>query len=524
MTTFGLGAGFYQKSGAPDKYRVHRSNAAQTQHVNGSVDEARPYLVELLHPIGVVHDWRVLGTNWAGDCPNPSSKCGNAQVDLVILALSRSECRRKRLKELVMSTVNSVDPTGIIWIQASPSIRFRIRRLLKTRGFFFEDPMIQLPLGQPMRLLLPLDRGPIHYGLPGIGWRSFVKRTLLETLLRFPGGQSALSYLLPQASLLAHRNGETVPAAWAYQLALFDGSGLTAIRTTWRGMEGSLLLNLFLHGETTPRAVGKLQRRSHATSSWPTEAALLNRLGPMAQAAGARLPQVLGERQLGSRAAQFTTFVPGKRAVRMVLGHPGKAIRILEQIADWLESWNRATVGWRCVDQSDLERELLAPAKLLAPSIKGGAEYAAWLKNESNRVRGLRVPFVATHGDLTMSNILVDDGPRLGVVDWETSCEAGLPLVDFYHAAVDAAICTMAIRNESEGFSACVDGGGWLQPTFKRLEKRLTEALDVPEKWRLLCFHACWLEHAARNDQFLKIVQSIVARHTLDGREPASPP
>lgn len=136
----------------------------------------------------------------------------------------------------------------------------------------------------------------------------------------------------------------------------------------------------------------------------------------------------------------------------------------MEQITDWLECWNRATVTWRRIDDLDLEAELLVPARLLAPSLEGGTEYASWLESQSRRIRGLRVPFVATHNDLTMWNVLVDSGPALGVVDWEMSREAGLPLVDFYYAAVDVAMCTKRIRARSEGYAACVDEEGWLRP------------------------------------------------------------
>jgi hypothetical protein len=94
-------------------------------------------------------------------------------------------------------------------------------------------------------------------------------------------------------------------------------------------------------------------------------------------------------------------------------------------VAEWLEAWNRATVRTESLGADELEREVLAPLRLLAPLLADGGAYAARVRSLCARVEGRPLPRVAAHGDLTLHNLLLD-GATLGVVDWEAARADGL--------------------------------------------------------------------------------------------------
>jgi hypothetical protein len=194
----------------------------------------------------------------------------------------------------------------------------------------------------------------------------------------------------------------------------------------------------------------------------------------------------------------------------------------MESVVHWLERWNRATMVIRLLDHERLRQEVLLPAKHLAPYLEQGEAYRQWLTRRCLDVVGVQVPFVAAHNDLTMSNMLIDKQGRLGVVDWESSCEQGFPLVDFFYAVADAVAATRAYSDRFNAFQACFTPGGIFSGTVARLQNGLQRALSVSVEVANICFHACWLHHALNEHyrdepqhrrRFLKIVQWLAWHH-----------
>jgi hypothetical protein len=188
----------------------------------------------------------------------------------------------------------------------------------------------------------------------------------------------------------------------------------------------------------------------------------------------------------------------------------------MECVTGWLERWNRSTATIRPLAHGLLERELMAPAVLLAPLLEQGEDYRNWLAMRCALIVGAQVPLVATHNDLTMWNVLLDTQGNLGVVDWEAGREEVLPLVDFFYAATDIVAGAQGYRNRLAAFEACFAPEGIYAPAVTRLLKRLKEIIQIPTKVIDLCFHACWLHHAVNEHYtseradprpFLQIVQ-----------------
>ena len=128
------------------------------------------------------------------------------------------------------------------------------------------------------------------------------------------------------------------------------------------------------------------------------------------------------------------------------------------------------------------------------------------------------MPLVATHNDLTMVNVFVERSGSLGVVDWESAREQGLPLVDFYYAAADAAAAANRYADRLAAFREQFGDEAGSMSTARELERRLVGALGLRPEVVQLAFHVCWIQHAAAEQRatlepahrpFLEILRSV---------------
>jgi hypothetical protein len=227
---------------------------------------------------------------------------------------------------------------------------------------------------------------------------------------------------------------------------------------------------------------------------------------------------------MGEGTVLLETLVDGQTVAPLLSSQPARFADVMEQLVCWLESWNRATLLLRPLDRELLEREILRPAALLAPQITGGKEYQEWLKARCDNVEGLCAPLVATHNDLTMWNVLLDEQQNLGVIDWEAAQEEGFPLVDYFYAVTDAAMAAQGSFDRPRAFESCFGAGGAFAARVEQSLRRLKGAVSIEDDLAELAFHACWLHHAANEQRatnssdprpFLKIVQLLA----LHGRE-----
>ena len=173
-----------------------------------------------------------------------------------------------------------------------------------------------------------------------------------------------------------------------------------------------------------------------------------------------------------------------------------------ELLADWLIRWGRLSRRERPIRRAELERVVLSPAARLLPD---QSDYRRHLSRLCDQAAGLRCPFVANHGDLTTSNILIDETVGLGVVDWEEASAEALPLTDYFYATADAVAAVGGYTDRPRSFVMCFGIDGEHTESVRRLTHRVADALDVDDRLREICFHACWLHHAdneaARRDR-----------------------
>jgi aminoglycoside phosphotransferase (APT) family kinase protein len=167
---------------------------------------------------------------------------------------------------------------------------------------------------------------------------------------------------------------------------------------------------------------------------------------------------------------------------------------VIAELGEWLARWNQTTLVPGRLESSWAERELLAPAALVADDLPDGPAYLAWLQRRAAAAHGEALPSVAVHRDLTMSNVLLADD-ALGIVDWEVAGAAGLPLRDFLYAAVDASSARDGYRDRVAAFDRCFPPAGPPRQLAERLD-RLRRQAGLTEATASLCVHACWLQHA----------------------------
>jgi aminoglycoside phosphotransferase (APT) family kinase protein len=166
------------------------------------------------------------------------------------------------------------------------------------------------------------------------------------------------------------------------------------------------------------------------------------------------VPTVLDERTVNGLPVTIESAVPGKVAADVIARRPSDAGGILERLTEHLARWNEQTFAGTSV---------------------------------------------AVHQDLTMANVLVDD-ERLGLVDWASSRPDGLPLTDFFYAALDARAAVDGYRDRVNALRECFSPNGDWFTRVGTLEAAVTRRLGIDSELADRAFMACWENHAA-NEQ-----------------------
>jgi hypothetical protein len=248
-------------------------------------------------------------------------------------------------------------------------------------------------------------------------------------------------------------------------------------------------------GSGAPVAVAKVALGGDGAEARASqEADLLTRLAPAARQAGALVPSATVAELPDGWPVLLLSPVPGRPAASLLGAKAQPPEAVIAGLVEWLARWSQATLRPARLDSGWIERRLVGPTTALREELP--ESYLAWLRAEAGAATGEPLPTVATHGDLTMTNVLLAGG-SLGVVDWEAAEAEGLPLRDLLYAAVDATAAREGYRDRPAAFDRCF-------PSRRRAPDPLGAGLDrlrrqagLTERTATLCAHACWLQHAA---------------------------
>lgn len=455
-------------------------------------------LLELLHPDGIAIRSLVLGSRCPAMLRPCSSMTASEYADLVILAPTAAECRTSGwLQETVQSVNQKLESNGVAYVLAPPQWRLQITKLLSDHGFSIDQAIVHLPDQGSSRYLVPLSPIPAQYTfaklLPLPRWG----RLSAAVALRFLG-YGFFWRILPSIGLVIRRPGARPLFEWLFRLnPQTDRSGSVIIRTSWRGQDGAVILHRFVDRDDSPSAVAKMNLTTKTRGNLIREAEILDRIGPSARNAGAQVPLRLSLGQVHEHPVLLQSMIGGQSIASLLSSQPRRLLEILELLVSWLESWNRCTRVLRSLDRELLEKELLTSAAVLAPLIEQGDEYRNWLVERYLTLTGVSITLVATHNDLTMWNLLLGEQGRLGVIDWESACEKGFPFVDFFYAVTDAITVAQGYDDRSKAFQECFALDGIYAHMVGQFLTRLRRVVQIPDEMVGLCFHACWLHHAA---------------------------
>jgi hypothetical protein len=479
-------------------------------------------LLELLHPDGVARRAHVIGSG----CPKGLAPARlvppEEGLDLVVLAPAAAELTRGWFEGATQSLAGTLDSHGVAYLLVPRNWRLRARRLLSRHGLAVEAFLAHLPDWATSRYLVPLASGPTSYALSSlIPVRSSRRRVAIATLA-ISGGPALVAHGISAAGLVVRRPGARPLFEWLFELGRSEPCGPAMVTAGADGNAGSFVLHRFSADGARPTAVAKLRASENPGTAPTAEAEILKRLAAGARAAGAETPEPLMVESRNGRSLLLETPVGGRSAA-VILGDASRRLADLhERIAQWLQRWNRATAVVRPLHEAQLAEDVIAPAELLGPLV--GEEYVSWLKARSADLVGTAMPFVATHNDLTMSNLFLADSGALAVVDWEAARDGGLPLVDFLYAAADAVAAVHRYDDRLRAFVDCFSEGGRHAGAVGLLNERLAQALELEPSLAELCFHACWVHHAANEQRssrqgdprpFLEILR-WVAKRELD--------
>ena len=475
-------------------------------------------ILEVLHPDGFVESTITLGTG----CPETLRPAGGERhspgpAGLVIVAPTATECRTSGwLANAVHSTVAGLAVDGVAYVLVPRRWRSSARRLLIRSGLELELEVLHLPDAARTRHLVPLDRTALDYLLSTLLSRRRWERHVATLAGRLP---TPLTRTLATVGFVARSPGARPAFAWLYEL---DGDSPTrapvVVSRSWHPLHDGLVLHRFERGASRPSAIAKLRLDGAGADRTSSEAETLTRLGPDATAAGAEIPRPLALARVGPRPVLLETALRGQPASLLLRSMPRRLEGVLERVVDWLVRWHELTRAATPFTRLQLDHELVRPASDLAAVVDGGGTYADWLAGLCAAAEGRPMPRVTVHNDLTMWNVLLDDADGLAVVDWEGAAESGLPLCDFYYAAVDAVAAVGGYSSRLAAFEDCFAPEGEHAPTVTRLRARLLDVLGLTSEQAELCFHACWLRQAtdprraerpSDREPFLQIVARV---------------
>lgn len=484
--------------------------------------------LELLHPDGVARHSLVIG----GNCPAmllPELRDGAGRpADLILIAPTLAECRDYSWRvQAAQLAAGKLAAGGVVYVLAPPRWRRSIITLLSRHGLSIDLSIVHLPDWDSPRhlVLVPLEPFAMRYALSNLIQLSYSRRRLALAALRLPGGTRLLGYALPSVGLAARQQGPRPLLDWLFRLDDEDGQpGRAILSTRWYGPRGTAVLHRFSGCEEMPSAVVKVPLTATTVRRRVREAAIQAGLATTVRRTGVRVSPVTLVTSRSGSPILLQSALSGQSAATLLAERPQQLSRLMISIGRWLRRWHRATTIVKTFDSERLDQELLAPARLLAPFLEQGQAYLGWLTARCTQVAGAATPFVATHNDLTMWNLLLNERGQLGLVDWEQAQHAGLPLVDFYYAMADAVAASRRYADRPLAFADCFMPGGAYMPVVRQLEQHLRLAVAIPAACADLYFHACWLQHAANEHgkkqpdeprPFLQILQWLV-RHRVD--------
>ncbi len=488
--------------------------------------------LELWHPLGAAPRQLLIGSNLPASLgpTRPAISPSRGLVDLAILAPTAAECRSATwLTRAVERLRTNLATDGIVYVAVPRRWRLLATQLLRRAKLVLGPPVLHLPNWRASHYLVRLTPPALRYALLRLIPSHPLVRRLVAEASRLPLSIRLGSLLLPGIALLGRP--EEGPAAFRWLTVpgrLELPPAATIVSRSWRGNQGPVVVHAWRAGEIWPSVVAKVVPAAQSDRS-VGEANILTELADGARTAGTAVPTVTWVGRVANSAVLVETGIQGTAVAALLAAQPDRLKMVLRQVVRWLAAWNRASRVECTLNENLIEREIIGPAHECTQNLADRSRYLKWLEAECQALRGTQLGLVATHGDLTMSNLLLSSNGRLGVVDWEAAKRVDLPLTDLFYAVVDAVLATGAYTSRLAAWQASFELTGAWATLVASQRSELEQAAGISPRVSELIFQACWLRHAVAelrrgarpgDGSFLDIAGRLIAqsRDVTSGR------
>lgn len=407
-----------------------------------------------------------------------------------MLAPSAAEALRPSwLRSACETAAHRLAEDGVLYVAAAPLARARARLALGRHGLRAEHQLLHRSTRRRPRLFVSVSSETIAYAASSLVPLGPGRRLLALSAAKL-SRVALLPALLPYVGTVFRRAEARPSLAWLIDAC--GGGPLDSLAVALPAHpSGSIVVLPFARGSRRPSVVAKVGFAERG-AAYRAETAIIERLGESARRAGAGVPapQV---RPLDGGWLSLQAPARGRPATVLLRARLRSPEHVLGRLAAWLEAWHAETA--RETSAERLVETLLAAARSLAPELRNGEAYVAFLERRCKLVAGMRLPRVATHNDLTMANVFLGE-EGLEVIDWEKAEVDGLPLVDLYYAAADAAAAKDGYANRPLAFARTFFSDLPYARFASAAAARIGDRLGIPIELRDLLFHACWLGHA----------------------------
>lgn len=476
----------------------------------------------LLHPHGDIRELVVLG---AAECPAwltggghllPAADAGTADV-LLVMPNGQERADGRWLERAAARASELLAHDGIAIVLAPAGWRRRFIRLLHRHAPVQSRVFVHTRQGGWSDYLFTVDRA--------------VLASMTETL-RLSRRHQLLLRLMAVAPLglvrraarsgrrameVVQRRGARPLFDWASAAggATLEGGGVM-LRAKSRGPSETAVVSVFGR-DAGESAIVKTALNPFAADRLARQVAVMPRLTAGAARAGAAVPELRPASFADGRGWLGMNMLRGIPAAVHLPREPQQLFPLLALLEHWLSAWAQLTCRALPADRARLDQEILTPAIRLAPLLARGESYVSWLHDQCDALLGTPLPAVATHGDLSMSNVLIADGAPLGIIDWDEARGDGLPLTDFFYASADAVAAASGYRDRVKAFAECCDPGTAAGAFVTAASHRLAGSIGLTPSATALLRHATALHHAgnehlqdgAAERPFLAMVQIL---------------
>lgn len=448
--------------------------------------------LELIHPEGFARSVCVLDTALPAVL-QPGAR-STRPYELIIAAAPARALTTAWARTALTFSSTELAADGVMYLFARRLERRRLRRLVAEYGFSVEVEIAHLPSVTTSTFLVPLAPAPMRFALDQLLLLSPWRRRTAQLLL----GQSTLRCIaLPSVGLVVRRPGSRPCFDWLSEVDAMKSGRVLISRTRPASGPGFFVLHRFGEHDRRPATIAKVAPVGQGVLD--RELLALESIAQTAATAGADIPQPMTMATVGSARVLLLKPLSGDLAATLLARSAKDFTAITEAVAHWLVAWGTQTAAPLTLDSELLERVLLEPARLLAEHIRSGRTYVKSIERFCAAAEGRAILGSSAHNDLTMWNVIVGEGGRIGIVDWETASEKSLPLVDFYYAVADAVAATQSYADRARAFRAAFATDGEIRRWLSGIEHKMIEELRL-ERWTTpVAFHACWLRHA-RNE------------------------